>query len=371
MKIDLKNIDEDNFIVREDKIAGETCYLVFPPHIGVKWNKNNLHFRSSIWNSEGELISASFKKFWNWGEQPDLAYTPFSTTANGGISARTKEDGSTLIVSKYKGQLITRTRGTFCASALENGNEVQFLMDKYPKVFDLPEDKNGTCDYSLIFEWTTPNNVIVINYGEEPDIVLINKIYHNDYSLETQNSLDVLAQELGVKRPESHHYDSIAEMLEDVEQWEGREGICVYCKNDQEIRKIKGSWYLALHRMKSELGSYKRVLEVFLEMGMPDFNSFYSQLVEIYDYEIAEQARPHISIVCDAWKEVVDIEAGMRKFVERIKKLDTRKEQAQEIISSYGRANRSGFLFKILDGAEALEKDDYKKLLFQTSKLKE
>ena len=368
MKINLSDIDREQFIVREDVISGETCSLVFPPHIGTKWSKDNMIFRSSIWNSDGELISASFKKFFNWGEKPELAYTPFSTKANGGIDVITKEDGSTLIVSMYKGQLITRTRGTFCATALDNGNEVAILMNKYPEAFDLEVDENGTCNYSLIFEWVTPNNIIVINYGPEPDIILIGKIYHDTYRLETQKNLDKLAESLGVLRPETHHYDSVKELLEDVEEWVGVEGVCVYSKKGQEIRKVKASQYLALHRMKSELGSFGRVLDVFIEMGMPTYGDFYNQLSEVYDYEIVERCRPHISLLCDAWKEVEKLISGMNNFLEtKVKKLTTRKEQAKLILDSYGNTNRAGYLFTLLAGRE-LEKDNYKKLVYQIVK---
>ena len=245
MKINLEEIDIDNFVKRDGVIAGESCTLVFPPHIGTKWSKQTLHFRSSIWNSEGELISASFKKFFNWGEQPDLTYTPFSTKANGGIETITKEDGSTLIVSQYKGQLITRTRGTFDACQLDNGHEIGLLMQKYPEAFELDVDSNGTANYSLIYEWVSPNNIIVLNYGPEPDIILTGKIYHENYTLEQQKSLDSLATKIGVSRPEEHHYDSIKELLEDVAQWQGVEGVCVYCNKGQDIRKIKAEQYLA------------------------------------------------------------------------------------------------------------------------------
>lgn len=368
MKIDLGEINLDEFILKGGEVGGEQCFLVFPPHIGTKWTKDNLIFRSSIWNKDGDLISASFKKFFNWGEKPELAYTPFSTKANGGIDVITKEDGSTLIVSKYKGQLITRTRGTFCASFLENGFEIETLKKKYPKAFELNCDENGTCDHSLIFEWVSPNNVIVLNYGEEPDIFLIGKIFHKDYSLETQSNLDKIAEQIGVKRPKQHHFNSIKDLLEDVEGWKGIEGVCVYSKLGQEIRKVKAEQYLALHRMKSELGSFGRVVDVFIEMGMPSFQNFVAELSDVYDYEIVSKCMGHVSLICDAWKEVEKILKHMELFLEEtVKLLPSRKDQAKAILDSYGKTNRGSYLFLLLDG-KSLEKDHYKKLLYQVVK---
>lgn len=369
MKITLSDIDPDNFIIREGDIAGEKVYLVFPPPIGIKWDKRSLIFRSSVWNKDGELISASFPKFFNWGEQPDLSHTPFSTTANGGINCMEKMDGSTLIVSKYKGQLITRTRGTFDATQLETGEEIQILKEIYPKAFEFKEE---TPNYSYIFEWESTKNVIVLNH-KKTDIVLIGRISHDDYSLMTQRELDILAVKLGVRRPPRYHYNSISEMLDDVKTWEGKEGLCIYSNKDQSIRKVKSEWYLTLHRMKSELGSFGRVVDVFFVLDMPSYTDFYNQISEIYDFEIANLCIPHISIICDGWKIVGDIVKGMEQFVNNTlltvqAKGGTsaiRKKQAELTFNAYGKTNRAGYVFSLLDG-KGLDKDAYKKLLYQS-----
>ena len=371
MKINLDEIDRDNFIVREGEVAGETVYLVFPPHIGTKWNKRNLHFRSSVWNSEGQLISASYPKFFNWGEQPDLGHTPFSTTANGGISILEKRDGSTLIVSRYKGEFIIRTRGTLDAGIMENSAELEIFKQNHPKVFD---ETYPTWSNSLIFEWESPDNIIVINHTE-PRIVLTNVINHNDYSLTPQNELDDVAKRLGVERPKRYKYSKIKELIDDVKSWQGVEGVCVYSQRDQSIRKIKSEWYLALHRMKSELGSFGRVVDLFFTLDMPEYKSFYEMVEEQYDFEIAQRIMPSMSIICDGWKKVAEIVNGMEMFVEnKLRNISAqgghkaiRKEQAKLIFDSYGKTNRAGYLFSILDGRD-LGKDEYKKLLYQIVK---
>lgn len=360
MKIDLNKISRENFILREESLGNDNCFLTFPQHIGCKWTKDNLIFRSSIWNSNGEPVSLGFRKFFNWHEQPDLSYTPYSTTADGGVTTVSKEDGTCLIVSKYKGQLITRTRGTFCASGMNNGHELPYLMEKYPKCFSFDEE---TPNYSLIFEWTSPENIIVLR-TTEPDINLIGKIFHEDYSMETQKNLDILGQELEVNRPETFKFDKIQDILDSVTSWEGREGVCVYSKGDQEIRKIKSDWYLSLHRMKSELGNYEKVIDVFLKSNRPNYTDFYKLIVDTLDFEIAEQSRGHLSRVCDSYKEVKNIINGMESFVAGIKGLPSRKDQALKIESAYGKTNRASYVFSILDGKE-LDDKQIKKLLFQ------
>jgi hypothetical protein len=109
-------------------------------------------------------------------------------------------------------------------------------------------------------------------------------------------------------------------------------------------------------------------LDVWLEQGMPDYQTFYSYIFTTFDYELAEQCRGMISRICDAKKEVDLIVSGMNEFVNnRLKTLPSRKLQAEQVISAYGNTNRASFLFKLLDG-KLLGKEEYKKLLFQVLK---
>jgi len=109
-------------------------------------------------------------------------------------------------------------------------------------------------------------------------------------------------------------------------------------------------------------------MDVWLEQGMPDYNTFYNYIVTTFDFELAEQIKGTISRIVDGKKEVNKIVEGMNSFVNnRLRLLHTRKEQAQLVISSYGDSGRSSMIFKILDG-KSLDKNDYKKLIFQVLK---
>lgn len=364
MKIDLNKVDEENFIKRPVIIAGEECFLITPQHIGCKWNKHNLHFRSSIWNSEGELISASFKKFFNWGEQPDLCYTPFSLTANGGCQILEKLDGSTLIVSKYKGELIVRTRGTADASFMENGHELELLKAKYPKAFDFGDCE--TAPMSRIFEWESPENRIVIKH-DEVDIKLIAIIHHEDYTMTSQNNLDVNAKIMEVPRPKWYEFGSIKEMQAAVESFKGVEGVCVYCNKGQDIRKLKGVEYLAKHRLKDQLCNFSRVVDYYFVKGMPDYNEFYAAVEADLDWETAEEIRGDMSRICDGMKEVWKIVTYMAAFADA-RSSWPRGEAARDILQAYGDTNRAAFVFMLLDG-KTLENEQLAKLLYQVLKV--
>jgi len=363
MKINLNQVDQSQFYVNEHIINGERVCLIHPRHIGVNWNLENLCFRSSVWNDDGELISIGFLKFFNLGERADLTPPPNNLK---NATVVTKIDGSLLSITKYKGNFIIRTRGTLDVSSLTNGHEISILKEKYPKLFELCSD--DTWPFSIILEWVSPNNQIVIRY-DDVDFILIGKICHCDCKLELQSKLDSLAIKLNMKRPERFSFQSVEDLIGRVEQWRDKEGVVLYYNNDQNLLKIKSTHYLFLHHMKSELSSLEKVLDVWLEQGMPDYMTFYNYISTTFDYELAEQCRGHISNICDGYKEVLKIIAGMDNFVKtELVKYPTRRLQAVVTFQSYGKnTNRSSFVFKLLDG-KTLGKDDIKKLMFQVLK---
>ena len=362
MKIDIQKVDLTQFMVHEHSLNGEIVHLIQPQHMGTQWRQDNKHMRSVVVNYAGEVISASFPKFTNWGENPE--HFPVPTSLKNATVVE-KLDGSLLIVSKYNGQYILRTRGTVDASTLANGHELEIFKNT---ILSKLADNNDTWDYSVLFEWLSPINKIVLNYGDEPSWRLIGFINHINYSLAQQDMLDAMAKKYGFDRPPTYTFSSIEDLLKDVDQWRGKEGVVVYSKNDQMLHKVKGAWYLALHHMKSELSNIEKVIDVWLEQGMPDYQTFYNYIFTTFDYELAEQCRGMISRIVDAKKEVDKIVWGMNLFVNtRLRLLSTRKEQAEQVISAYGNTNRASFLFKLLDG-KSLGKEEYKKLLFQVLK---
>ena len=401
MKIDLSAIDPEQFNVNPCVIGGDKCFFITPPHIGTKWNKSNLIFRSSIWNEQGEPVSLSFKKFFNWGEQPELAYTPFSLAANGGVKMIEKIDGSTLIVSKYKGELIVRTRGSLRPeNMVKAGHEIAILKGKYPKVFSELDVITGepytepglSWPYSFLYEWASPGNQIVVKHSE-PELYLLAIVNHADYRYLEQGFVDRVADGFGVKRPRKFTFNSFDEVFaaihaldysattkkkspqevltetrakEQSELTRNFEGFCVYCNRDQDIRKVKSAWYLAMHKMKSELSSIEKVVDLWATLDYPPFPEFIKYINDNFDWEIANACLPYSSRICDAKKQVDDIVEGMKRFVDPLRE-KSRRDAALSIQAAYGTTNRGGYCFTMLDN-KPLTRDNYKKLLYQCLK---
>lgn len=366
MKIDISKIDvgERGFFVNYHVIGGEQVVLVCPQYAGTTWTKDNLIFRSSIWDMDGNPVSLSYKKFFNYDESPTINPAPESLV---GTSALEKIDGSTCIVSDWHNNRIIRTRGTVSAITLENGNEYFYLAnEKYRKAIDRVFEKYGT-DISIIFEIVTPANKIVIDYGNECDFILTNIIRHSDYSYFKQDELDSIALEFGFRRPRVYSFDSVVAMKSAIKSIRGEEGVCLYFHDDQCIRKVKTDWYLTLHRAKSNFNSIEPLIDAWLEFGRPTYQDFYEILATTYDYEVAEMCRGFISKICDASKEVDAIRHGMEAFVTKISSLPSQKEKALAIAQAYENTSRTSFVFAILNN-KVWDNKVYKRLLFQCLK---
>ena len=156
-------------------------------------------------------------------------------------------------------------------------------------------------------------------------------------------------------------------MISKVEKFVNLEGVCLYSKDDQEIHKIKGLQYLTCHYFKSN-ATFESTLDLFLEHKFDNYKAFEEFLVTTFDWECFNMVRGYVSNILDSKKEVDSIIKGMDNFVDKIKKLSTRKEQATQITSAYGTTNRTSMAFLRLDGKE-LSKEHLKKLYFQVSKI--
>ena len=359
MTIDITKIDREQFTVKEGTIAGETCYLINPNNIKAKWTPENLYLRSIMVNSEGLVISSGFPKFFNYAEQPDI--DPFTKYYD--VEFREKLDGSLLICSLYKGEMILRTRGTFDASKLEkSGFELEIFKKKYRKMFlKLTDILINRQHQSFLFEWLTPENRIVIPY-KTPELRLIGVISHVDFTLADQRKLDAYAVMFEVERPKKFDFTTVERAIHGVSSWKVEnefsiEGLCVYYGfNQQNIRKIKSEDYLRLHRMKSELASLQRVLEVYARLeDLPDTDTFFKYIENAFDFEVADRCREHIKIAADAGLKTARRINHIRKIVNLLKDKPTRKEQAIAITQQCD-GFEMGVAFGILDGKDVSDK---------------
>jgi hypothetical protein len=204
--------------------------------------------------------------------------------------------------------------------------------------------------YSFVCEWYSPKNIIVERESEEPTLWLTGIIKHEDYSYLPQKELDDLAPEWKIQRPVRYQSVSLSSMIESVNQWKKGEGIVIYGNNGQVLKKTKSDRYLLLHKIKSQLNSTDNLIDFYIEKGMPSFENF-SKIIETeFDFEIAVQLKDEIEKICNAGEKSNKCIDNLIEMVHAIRRVETRKEQAEMIKRNCG--ENSGYAFAILDNKE-------------------
>jgi hypothetical protein len=256
-------------------------------------------------------------------------------------------DGSTLIFGIHNGEIIHRTRGTLNCRQLDNGFEIDFLEEKYPKLWAAIQLNP---DYSILTEWETPNNYIVLRRVTEPTLTLTGVIDNNTLKYLSQIELDDLAVAWGLDRPETYTYTTIKECVEDVVGWKNREGVVIYSECGQFFRKIKAEEYLSLHKTLFGLRSINNVIDLFLTTErFTKYEDFYQFVLTSLDFEIAERIKDDMLKIINAYNKTLGQINKVRLVVDNVRgESFTRKDQAMEIILNF-KDWRKSVAFCILD----------------------
>lgn len=364
--------DPEQFNFKEVVVCGDECLLITPKDMKTDWNDDNARFRSClIRKSDNHVISQGFYKFTNFSENPTFQ----SWDDSWPIEAILKIDGSLLCISKYKGELIIRTRGTIDARQMANGHEIDFLIGKYPKLFY----NNPTLDneqWTVLVEWTTPTNIICLREHEEPTLTLLGVVYNGEgggYYMH-QITVDALSKVWDIARPTRYYYASIEECISDVKLWTGKEGVVLYApresyKNSEGkivvypmenaviLKKIKSDEYLAAHRLSSGFTTIEHVIDLFLTTDRScDPKEFYNYVQTMSNFELAEKLKEDIAKVCEAYSEVLGLVDKVKIVVDKVRGGSfNRKDQASHITMHY-HDWRTSTAFLILDNRPITDK---------------
>lgn len=243
-------------------VQSQGLTLVVPKKNKWDWKDEERWLRSVVVDINERVVSCGWPKFGNYGE-----FRNDSETLNAYLKTDKevlflmKEDGSLCIRSVVNGEVIFRTRGTLLGGDYdEEGNEpfgVRFRRvaeNHYPMLLD-----PMWCDsYSLLFEYVSPDNKVVLNYDKE-DLIFLGFVRH-DLTIggwrETQDlakCMDLNLVELCVLPKDPKR------LLEVIKDWED-EGVVARCANSQVMVKVKSASYLAKHRMKNNM-NYNFVVE--------------------------------------------------------------------------------------------------------------
>jgi RNA ligase len=197
------------------------------------WNDITLQCRGLILDGQFNIVARPFRKFFNLEEHA------FSDLPNEPFEVLEKMDGSLGILYFIDNQPFIATRGSFISEQSARGTAI--LNSRYKSV--LPKLNPN---YTYLFEIIYPENRIVINYGDEENLILLAII-------DTQTGVDMPLENIGF--PIVKHYDGITDFqkLKALEE-DNREGFVVKFRSGFRV-KIKFAEYIRLHRILTSISN--------------------------------------------------------------------------------------------------------------------
>jgi hypothetical protein len=233
---------------------------------------------------------------------------------------------------------------------MANGHELDLFKKKYPRLFGQLGGED-THRYSYLFEWTSPENIIILHEHKEPTLTYLTCISNEVKTYCPDSTLSEFP------RPTKYIYNDIAECIADVKAWKGKEGVVIYSPCGQTLKKIKAEVYLSLHRLKGSLrlGNINHVFECFLASPRYDtYEAFFAYVESMLDYEAADSISELISRTVKYYNEIL---AGIQEVADEIpnlKELPDRGIQARAISRKWS-DYRKTLAFALLDGKDVVD----------------
>lgn len=344
--------------------------LIIPSRDGAvgnaPWTPDTTQYRSRVETLEGETVSQGFKKFFNLDQGPDGLRVEVAdilkAIEQGDALATLKLDGTLLIRSVWQGKVMLRTRGSFGYENLDNADEIEEFRSKYPILFEAAYYPA----LSLLFEWTSPRNVIVLKYFQ-PQLTLIGAVSHFDLSYEPLRRLVPIANHLQVPLIESFLLtrDGWDQLQARLDTDSTIEGYVIRLNWEQDLVKVKCAPYLTKHAMKSTLTTEKLV-DRWLQQGKPEFKAFTSMFLIDFDEETLMWALGAISAMFDGIREFREIERHMK--AKATSRRDwSRKEAAIYGLAEYGQTKRFSAYMNLWEG-KPISPDLIKSIIMQSCK---
>jgi len=380
--VEIEGYKKDMKIPEQFKTStNEKFETLIGPEFGVgndAWQDFNLRWlRSMHIDRNDHVISVGFPKFMNIGEGcGDFNVSEQDLLDNKtGLMATLKIDGSLLIRYVRDGIVGWRTRGSLTVG-LDNKDEIDGFIKKYPKL----NHASMYPDTSLLFEWVSPKNQIVIKY-DQPEIYLVGAVsfkrntkwYENEFSLLTMKQLEEITEDLTTyddhMMPCTEYFclknnAEIINLIEKLKTEKEIEGYVIRLNNEQELVKIKSDHYFILHALKSKLDS-EAITDLYLSWGRPSFRDFENKFQSTFDYETWVVIVPAASSICTASQIANDVYNHIANLVEENRKL-SRKDFALLMKQKYS-GEKLALCFSLLDH-KPIKSNFFKTIILQNIK---
>ena len=261
----------DNLLTRLMKNEKEIIYLINKAYINLRFKHRGIDFtnqenrlaRGLLMDTQGNIVVRSFEKFFNYceldsrGKEYQELAKCYKVDNEEEVIVYPKLDGTMVAISYHDGGLIGTT------STSMQTDWVKIVIDKLKGNEKLIEylKSSGT---SLIFEYTAPDNTIVVKYDKE-EITLLAEVENKSDAIVNISRLDHL-EKLGLKviKPIK---TSLKELLQWQKEKENVEGWVVQNKMGYLI-KFKTDWWFENNIQQIEFT--KKGIEYVIKLCLED-----------------------------------------------------------------------------------------------------
>lgn len=336
MKVDLTSLDrlvEQKYLSRQEH--WEAPLLIYNYTAKTTndqyWTPETMMCRGLIVDREGNIVARPFPKFFNISEH-ESEKVP-NLPKNEHFEVFDKLDGSLGILYRINNNPFIATRGSFASDQAVEATKI--LRHRYFDVVFNPL-------YTYLFEIIYPENRIVVDYKGVKDLYLIGVL-----NTETGEDMHKGVQKyswLGAGKgpqntfpePEKFQFKDIEAIKEIMGKPEtSTEGFVVRFSSGFRA-KVKYDEYVRLHRLLTGVTA-RRIWDLLRSN---------QELKELYD-RVPEEFKDWVA---NKQKELTDqflkIEREAKIVFKKVKKLETRKEQADYIIGNY---KYPSIIFSMLD----------------------
>lgn len=259
------------FIVAEKENFKVINYLVSKPDTfpEIKNDHDSLRreCRGLIFSLDGKLIARRLHKFFNINEKEETQFSKIDFEKKHIILE--KLDGSMITPIPIDNHIRWGTKMGITDVAI---NAETFVAHN-PSYEMFARDMINQ-ELTPIFEWCSRKNKIVVDYPQDR-LVLI-AVRHNKtgeyFSYEVlkkygkEYNLDVVTTYPG-------NIHSMEKLIEETKELKDSEGWVIRFE-DGHMLKIKGEWYLKLHKTKNDIDSEKNVLSLIISNQLDDLKPF-------------------------------------------------------------------------------------------------
>lgn len=208
------------------------------------------------------------KKFFNLFENP---FTEDIKDDQVGLAFK-KEDGSLISSFIDKGELFLKSKGSLFSQQVLDAQK--WLYDERRKPLLECLKWYAENDITINMEWVSPDNRVVLTY-EEPRLIILNARHNITGEYIDLEDL-VKDQTINQYIVDNHPFETINELIKEVQELKDQEGYVVYnSKGAEPVFKIKCPWYVHLHSVKSSVSSDKNLWEAVAEGVSDDIKALF------------------------------------------------------------------------------------------------